>query len=545
MTTTALAKPRIRVPARRVAITAMPETETAHHAASLNAKDMASWSPYRMSPDTALLSELDTIVARSDDLARNNGIAAGAERTLVDNVVGPRLLCKPNPDRLALKRDAKWADGWSREVESGWSSFADTVWFDAAQKLTFHAATRLAFRTVISSGEVLALPLWLTNRGSHWRTNIQLVDPARLSNPMGKADSARLRGGIEIDVYGAPVAYHVRKTHPGDWLGLFGSPAGEWERIPSLTSWGRARVLHLYDAERIGQTRGKPMVTAIARQFKMLDHLFREKLRVAVLDAMVFAAIETPLDQEAMAEIVGGDKTRDYLSEIKEWRVQMRGGAIVPLPPGTKMAPFAPARGASELDSFATLMLRYISTGLNMPYELVFRDFSKTNYSSARAALLEAWRYFGTMRQFVADGWAAPIFELWFEEAVNRGEIPDCQPDDFYAQRLAWTRCKWIGAGRGWIDPVKEIDAAGMRMEKDLSTLEDESAEQGRDWRDTLEEKAREIQYRRELEREHGLPEGSLNAKAAGAQAAPKQYPSDQEAAAPPTDDKAPAQAAA
>lgn len=495
------AKPRIRVqaPSVRTSLSALPETETAHAAASLRARDMATWSPLRISPDAALLNELDTIVARSDDLARNNGIAAGAERTLVDNVVGPRLMCRPMPDRVALKKDADWADQWSREVASVWSSFADTAWFDAADRLNFHSATRLAWRTVVSAGEVLALPLWLTDRQSRWNTCLQLVDPARLSNPNNGPDTQTLRNGVEIDVYGAPVAYNIRKAHPGDFLG-FQVPSAQWERVPAYLPFGRQRVIHLFDPERIGQSRGKPFVTAVARMFNSFDKLMFEKLRVAVLDAMIFAAIETPVDQETLAEMVGGDKNKDFENTLKEWRVQMRGGAMIPLPPGTKMTAFAPTRGASELESFATLMLRHIATGLNMPYELVFKDFSKTNYSSARAALLEAWRYFASCRQLIADGWASPIYELWFEEAVNAGDIPDCAPRDFYKNRVAWTKAAWIGAGRGWVDPVKEATAAQMRIETGISTLDQEVAEAtGRDWRDVLEQRAREQNYAREL----------------------------------------------
>lgn len=510
-------KPRVRVPAGRQAMSVIPEVETAHHAASWRAKDLASWLPTRISPDAALNPELDTIVARADDLARNNGIAAGAERTLIDNVVGPRVSLKPNPDRIALGRNADWAHDWSRQVESQWASFADTVWFDATQRLTFHAATRLLFRTIASAGEALALPLWLTDRGSRWNTTIQLIDPARLSNPNQRSDTATLRGGIEIDRYGAPIAYHVRKSHPGDLFGTMMLPSGEWERIPAYMPWGRTRVLHIFDPDRIGQNRGKPLVTGIMRQFKMFDHYMTEEVRQAVLNAMIFAALETPLDQQGIVEMMGGDTGAlgDYSSALKEWRVQMRGGAIIPIPPGTKLSPFIPTRPASALDAFATVMLRYIGTGLNMPYELVFKDFSKTNYSSARAALLEAWRYFGSCRQFIADSWSSPIYELWFEEAVNRGGIiPDCSPSDFYSNRVAWTRCKWICAGRGWVDPVKEADAAVIRMRNGLSTLEDECAEQGRDWHDTQDQLAREMKHRVEL----GLPEFSASAPAAAPQ---------------------------
>ncbi|WP_409188433.1 phage portal protein [Bradyrhizobium sp. RDM4] len=495
----AIDKPRFRVkaPTVRTSLSALPETETAHAAASLRARDMQSWHPLRISPDAALLNELDTIVARSDDLARNNGIAAGAERTSVDNVIGPRFTCKPAPDRVALKKTADWADGWGREVGSIWSSFANTAWFDAGDRLTFHSATRLAWRTVVSAGEVLALPLWLTNRQSRWNTCLQLVDPARLSNPNNGPDSQTMRNGIEIDQYGAPVAYNIRKAHPGDFLG-FQVPSWQWERIPAYLPFGRQRVIHLFDPERIGQNRGKPFITSVARMFNSFDKLMFEKLRVAVLDAMIFAAIETPLDQETMAEMVGGDKKADFDNTLKDWRVQMRGGAMIPLPPGTKMNAFAPTRGTSELESFATLMLRHIATGLNMPYELVFKDFSKTNYSSARAALLEGWRFFSSCRQLMTDGWAAPIYELWFEEAVNAGDIPDCTPADFYKNRVAWTKANWIAAGRGWVDPVKEATAAQLRIETGMSSLEIEVAElTGRDWRDVLEQRAREQAYAR------------------------------------------------
>jgi len=63
---------------------------------------------------------------------------------------------------------------------------------------------------------------------------------------------------------------------------------------------------------------------------------------------------------------------------------------------------------------------------------------------------------------------------------------------DFYESKAAWTRCKWIGPGRGWIDPVKEAKAAHLRMRTGLSTLEDECASQGLDWEEVLEQLARE-----------------------------------------------------
>lgn len=506
---------------RNKAVMAVPEIETAHHAASELAKDMATWPTYRMSPDAALLPELDVIGARVDDLVRNNGIAAGAERTFVDNVVGPRITCKPNPDHVRLRKDWSWVDGWAREVEAEFRTFTDTDWFDAGLRYNFHVSTRLQARMIAATGEALALPLWTSRNGSTWKTCLQLVDPARLSNPLGEIERATFRGGIELDpVTTAATAYHIRKTHPGDALGLLGGLASaEWERIPAYMPWGRRRVLHIFESERVGQTRGKAVIASVARLFKMFDHMNREQLRLAVLNSLVFAALETPLDPAQIETIFGqAEKPMEaYQASLEDWRIQMKGGSMVTLPPGTKMAPFAPNQQLSGLDTFATVMLRSIGTGLNMPYELVFRDFSKTNYSSARAALLEAWRYFSSVRQFLIDHWCAAIYDLWFEEAVGRGRIPDCTPDDYYRNQVAWTRAKWIFAGRGWVDPLKEAKAATERLNAGISTLSDECGEQGRDWRDQIEQAAREDAYTREVYGELGLPVPAKRAATAAA----------------------------
>jgi len=47
-------------------------------------------------------------------------------------------------------------------------------------------------------------------------------------------------------------------------------------------------------------------------------------------------------------------------------------------------------------------------------------------------------------------------------------------------------------SGRGWIDPQKEINAAVTRVANGLSTLQDECAEQGKDWEDVLHQRAAE-----------------------------------------------------
>ncbi len=460
--------------------------DSPHRGASHTARELSSWQPTQGSADADLLGDLPTLVSRSRDLIRNHGVASGGIQTLIDNVVGTGLRLSAKPDYVALGKTKEWADEWSKKTEALWRGFAESTECDAHRSLNFAGLTALVFRSTLENGEALALPLWLPNAGDAYATKIQMVEPDRLSTPINKHTDKNLRGGIELDRYSAPKAYWVAKHHPGD--GFFNSPANEWQRIPARSAFGRERVLHIFNKERVGQHRGKPILSSVLPMFKMLDHYERSEMQAAVVNAMIAAFVESPMDMESINELFGGS-SEEYLNARKDWSVQLKGGSIIPVFPGDKVTPFTPSRPNTGYADFVENILRHIGNGLNMPYELLMKDFSKTNYASARASLMEAWRHFMTRRQWLGNSWARRVYVLWLEEAVNKGLI---EAKDFYANKTAWTRCKWIGPGRGWIDPVKEAKASILRMDNNISTLEDECAIQGLDWEDVLEQRARE-----------------------------------------------------
>lgn len=480
-----------------------PKAEAAsHYGASTTARELASWFSTNGSADADLLDDLPLLRERTRDLARNHGIASGAVQTITDNVVGTGFRLSAKPDYRALGRDKAWADEWSNRIEALWRTWAEGTDCDVGRTLNFAGLTQLVFRSGLLNGEALALPLWQPGGGA-FATRIQVIEADRLCNPPGRGDGVRLRGGIEIDDYGAPIAYWIRKSHPGDrfargttfaWMAV----ADDWERVPAFTDWGRRRVLHVHDKERTGQSRGKPLFSAVMKQFRMLDQYQTSELQAAVINAMIAAFIETPLDQGSIVEMFGGD-TDEYLksrAEYTEGRVRLKGGAVMPLYPGDKLSSFAPSRPSDVFAPFLDAQFRHMAAALNMPYELLLKDFSKTNYSSARAALLEAWRFFNGRRQWLTAHWSQPVYELWLEEVVDAGLI---EAPDFQEHRRAYARSRWIGPGRGWVDPVKEAKAAQTRMDIGVSTLENECAEQGLDWEEVLEQRARERERMAEL----------------------------------------------
>ncbi len=317
-------------------------TDTAHRGASLNASEIASWHPFAGSADSDLLPELGTLVSRSRDLVRNHGVASGAIQTLTDNIVGTGLRLAARPDYVALGKSKEWADDWARQVESHWRTWAESTSCDAANSLTFAGLTIQVFRSSLLNGESLALPLWLPNR--NFATTLQLIEADRLSNPNGEQDTQTLRGGIEIDKFGAPIAYWIKRTHPGDRFML--AQDNDWQRIPATTKFGRQRVLHIHDKERTGQTRGKPLLTSVLPLFKTLDHYERSELQAAVVNAMIAAFVESPLDNEGISDLFGGD-LNEYMKARGQWRLNLKSGAIIPVFPGDKVSSFTPSRPKS------------------------------------------------------------------------------------------------------------------------------------------------------------------------------------------------------
>jgi lambda family phage portal protein len=477
-----------------LAITIAP-AETAYRSASWSARELSSWRPSIGSADRDLLPELPTMAGRGRDLARNHGVASGAVDTLVDNVVGTGLTLNPVPDYVALGRPKEWADEWSERTASLWRNYAESAEFDAGRRLNFHGFTRLLFRTEVVEGDAVCLPLWMPGRGGRYATCFLTVDPSRLSNPDNRWDTATLRGGVEIDpTTTEPVRYHVRKAHLYD-AGPTAEGTFSWEAIPARDPGGRPRFVHLYRSERPGQTRGAPAMAAVMTMFRMLDHYERAEVAAAVMNAMMCASLESSMDMTSIMELLGGDSNctpaEQYLGLRRDWvaSAKMESGTIIAPPPGDKLNFFKAERPNSQFGPFSEQVLRHIGASLGLPLELLMKDFSKTNYSSARASLLEAWRFFNNRRDWVVTHWADVAYSLWLEEAANAGDV---EAPDFYANRAAWCRADWIGDGRGWIDPLKEAEASGERRRQGVSTLSRECAEQGLDYRDVVRQQVRE-----------------------------------------------------
>ena len=490
--------------------------------ANTQSRRLASWAAPTGSPDQIINRAKGVADDRGRDLGRNDATTANAIAITRDRTVGARYDLNANPDWVALGATEEWAEEFRTAAEARFGLYSESpqAWIDAGRKMTLTDMLRLASGVFVITGEAIAVGEWLRDGDRPYRTAVQMVAPPRLSNPDGQTDDRYLRRGIEIDRHGRPLAYHFRRAHAGDWA--YGPEMWQWQRVATSTPWGRPQVLHMYEPMEPGQNRGLADLVAVMETMKMTKDFRGVTLENAIVNATYAAAIESELSSEAIVAAMGGgsgsaswtDAIGQYLERLTAYigeagSLRMDGVKIPHLFPGTKLnlKPVGTPGGVGT--DFEASLLRHTAAGLGVSYEELSRNYANVSYSSGRLAAQATERFMASRKRVCTDRLANFAYTLWVEEELNRGDHLPPLPGKsrratlraFYAPlgREAFCRATWIGASAGQTDEMKETQAAILRMNSNVSTLEHECAKLGFDWREVLRQRAREKRMADEL----------------------------------------------
>lgn len=481
-------------------------------------RETAMWQPSMRSPDNIINLAKPLADSRSRDSGRNDGYVSGAVSYTKDSIVGAqyRLNARPNVRFLSTLNkgfDEEWSEEFQQVIEARFSLLgeSDSAWLDASRVNPFTAMVRLAVGIYVFSGEFIGTCEWIREAARPANTAIQFVSPDRLCNPYGRMDTRTLRRGVEKDLRGKALSYWFRMgdafdPYPDDF-------AYRWTNVPAEKPWGRKQVIHIREQQLPDQTRGLSDMVAALKNMRMTKKFQEVTLQNAVINASYAAAIESELPSEAIAAALGAQGGTDpgsamlgvyqaYMSALGQYlgaanNIHVDGAKIPHLFPGTKLN-MQPAKTTGGVGtSFEESLMRHTAAALGLSYEEFSRDFSKTNYSSGRAAMGVSARFMASRKRHVADRFASSVYALVLEEEMANGNVPlpaRVQRDVFYAPlaKEAFTQATWIGSGAGQIDELRETQAAMLRISGGLSTWEQETARLGMDWREVFQQRARE-----------------------------------------------------
>lgn len=473
---------------------------------------LADWSPFVGPADDAILPDKALMDARAGDMLRNDGYVQSASALHRDHIVGSTYLLDAKPNSLVLfgKVDEAWEEEFQEEVETKFHLIAesDDHWLDAQRRNTLTSLVRLAVAMHVATGEVLGSANWGKDDGRPSRSSLLMLDPARLCNPNHAPILPNIVGGVERDRQGAPIAYHILDKHPQDWK----SPTPlKWRRVMARKPWGRENILHIYEQNRADQTRGISAIVSSLLEMKMTREFRKVELQRATIAATYAASIETELPNGdpyvAMGAGEGANPSVEwagtFLEQLQEYTdnsnsLKMDGAKIPVFMPGTHLKLQNPGKDAPLGADFERSLLRYLAASFGVSYEQFARDYTQTNYSSARAAMNETRLHMMSRKKLVADRVANFVYRLWLEEAIMSGQIESAKSariGSFHdgLNKDAYCAADWIGAGQGMMDPLKETQAASLQLRNGLTTLSRELANiHGADWRRVLKQRARE-----------------------------------------------------
>jgi lambda family phage portal protein len=442
----------------------------------------ADWNPLNTSADSEILVSIRALRARSREMVRDNPHARNAVRIVQNNVIGTGigLQATVTNARGALQK------ALNDEIEAAWAEWIQADTCHTAGILGLPDMLRMCLGQLVEAGEVILRKVKQPFGSGKIPFALEVIEADRLMDqwqttqaPNGNA----IRMGVEVDQWGRPVAYWFWPTHPGDYQ-FRTFVASQFVRIPA------DEIIHLYIVERWPQTRGVPFFHSVLRRLRDMHGYAEAEITAARASASTVGFITSP---ELPPSDEGDDD--DDSAPVENFSP----GKIRHLNPGEQFTGFAPSRPNPAMEPFMRYMAREFAAGTGCSYESVTRDYSQSNYSSSRLALLDDRDHWKILQQWVISKVLVNIYREWLPAAVLAGAV---NIPDFFSNKQKYLSSRWKPRGWGWIDPAKEVKAykesvlAGFMSVSDVISL----TSGGADAEDTFNSRRQELDMMKELD---------------------------------------------
>lgn len=434
------------------------------------------WLSSSTSADSELSEGLRTLRDRSRALIRDASYAKRARTVVVNNVIGQGIGLQA---QVRTSRDA-FNDRVNDDIERVWERWCQADSCHTGGRLHFGDLERALMSEVFTAGDVFVRIHRRPFGNSIIPFALELIESERLcddasvpSVPQGR----NLRMGVETDEFHRPVAYYIRQAHRNDvrWH----NASEKVERVMAED------VIHLAVIDRWPQTRGEPWLHTALRRLNDMDGYSEAEITRARVQACNVGAIETPEDSASF-----GDEQADGTVEM-----EVEPGIFKRLSPGEKLNALSPTAPNPAMDPFMRYMLREVAAGTGVSYESLSRDYSQSNYSSSRLALLDdrdLWRVYQTwfIRTF-----RVRVHREWLQAAVLSRAIRTIDVEAYALDAAKFEETRFKPRGWSWIDPTKEVEAYKEAIKAGITTATDVIAQTsgGRDIEDILNEREQEL----------------------------------------------------
>lgn len=443
--------------------TALPAPARRSYSAAAVSRLTASWTTTNKSADADLRGGLKVLRARARDLERNNDYARRFLDMCIDGIVGDKGVRLQNK---ALNANGSLDKSANDKVEAAWADWGRLGVCEVTGLFDWVMVQALAVRTWKRDGECL-VRMRKDARNRH-RFALQFIDVDQLDERYNDqlANGNQIRMGVEVDSDGKPVAYHLLKFHPSD---IMAATSQERIRVPA------SEIIHLFMAERHGQTRGIPRMACGMTTINNVGGY----VEAAIINARTGASKMGFFTRTNDAGLMESDEKDDKGNFITD----ADPGSFDVLPIGYDLKTFDPAYPSNEFDAFMQRNLKGVASGWGVDYHRLASDYTDASWSSVRQSAADErdnWKF--DQQVFIAR-FVRPIFEAWLSMALLTQALR--LPVDKYEKLNSprWQPRRW-----SWVDPAKEEQARTEAYQQRRSSLTRLLAEQGEDIEDLFDE---------------------------------------------------------
>ena len=396
----------------------------------------------------------DVMRARARWLHENNPIMANIDKAILNNVIGRGIALQSKTGNKKLD-DA---------IEARFKTWSDSC--DVTDRLTFTDFQRLSLSSRMVDGEILIYKVIVNGE-----LKLQLIEVDNLD--MSKGDN-----GIELDDMGKPLNYHFKITNQ------YGEQTLKQFSVPAKD------IINYFNIERPTQYRGISEYKQAILDIKNFSAFQSATVMSARANAEIAYTVETERDSSSFGV---AQQDQDEIQEIN-------GLMVYYLRPGEKVAKHTNNAGGAGYGEFITSTVRMIATARNISYELAFRDYSKVNFASSRASLIQDNKRFDNEQEHLVSHVLNNIYNAWFEVEVLAGRIK-VNPTKWINDKNQFIKPRWSFPKREWVDPLKTVNAIEKELKLNLTTMTEECASLGKDFEEILITKKTE----NELMKKYGI----------------------------------------
>ena len=475
-------------------------------AGSLIKKTLKSWLPKHFSAVSDIDLNLSTVRARAADLYFNSAIGAAAINSVVAGVVNEGLKVFPRLNHTALNLSIEDARRWEEKTKREFELWSENVECDFYRRNTFREIQRIAFLNELCDGDCACLFRRKNSSSDNpYSLRLQLIEAGRITNPQATAanfssivemtykKNSRIVNGVEVDKSGILKALWIANKIPTEFN--VGKPLTEWSRVKFFgEKSGEQNLCFLCNDTRIEQFRGVPFLAPVVEILKNISRYTEAELTSAILKTFLSLFFTQPYNADInynLNQIVQGEDEETF-ENLDVTEIKIGPGTLTKLPKGTSVETVNPSGASSTFESFTVQLLKQVGAALNLPYEVLLKNF-QSSYSASKAALLQAENEFRQRRESFKIDFLTPVYRIFLSEAIALGRIEAPGFFDDALTKNLWCNASWENESNHALDSQKEIQAAEKKIALGLSTYTKEAASlNGSDFVENLKQLAKE-----------------------------------------------------